>query len=833
MVGGSRSGKTTLLCTTTIMRALKVGTSRHVILRQAQNACWTSVGLDTFPKVMRTFFSAVKYEMNKTMHFATMENGSEIWLGGLDDSKNLDKILGNEYSTIFFNECSQIGFSAVNLALTRLAQNVGLKQRAYYDLNPVGKSHWTNKLFNLKKDPATDKPLTNPEEYASFHLSPRDNSYNLSTEYLNSLAHLPPRQRMRFLEGLYADETDDALWTSVGIETLRVMEEEVPPLVRVVVAVDPSGAKDALDQAKDAIGIVVMGLGEDGHGYVLEDATLLAGPSTWARRAVACYHKWKADCIVAETNFGGAMVENVIRSIDQSINYKEVRASRGKVQRAEPVAALASIEDETHNTGWRIHHVGHFPDLEEELSCFTQLGYTGERSPNRADACFVAGTMIETLFGERPIEEIAIGDWVLTRKGYRRVLNAGKTGVGLPVRTVDISNGRKLIGTDNHPVFVVGSGFQDLNSLVWDDMLLSVEDYRSVLWIIRVFFFWMVCGIAAILIAIRGIVASTIGDLVVVGGMEGKRFIIERYGKSLMDQLQMDTTSITETKTHSTTSQAILNACRPRSTQSVIHLVTNTWNFLLAISKKFERKLLCGTDPKRVLRGTERMGKKPGKEGSEKTSGFAAQIRNVARKLKHFSRISPEKLDIAAGNVTGPLPMRLTNTMSMLLVKFVGRCFGEINTSICQRHAQISVVHNYESGIADVYNLHVDEENEYFANGILVHNCIWAATELLLGASAQGWVQFYGKIATAASLSTMERVERKRAEVEAANRAADVEVMERPVAEGMVVIAPGPFLWYCMPNNRRYMSGENCEIVVDNKEDVDRLLRSGCILKEM
>lgn len=390
LVGGSRSGKTSLLVRAVIIRAMRAK-SRHAILRFRSNAVWPSIGMDTFPNVMRLFFPGVRYTENKTMHYFELENGSQIWLGGLDDKERTERILGNEYVTIYFNECSQIPYASVIIALSRLAQQVpGMVQRAYYDLNPSSTRHWTNILFGDKRDPVNNRPLSNPGNYLREFMNPADNK-GLSPEYLESLDGMPERYRKRFRDGVYVDESDDALWKMSVLAACRRHSREVPHLSRVVVAIDPSGAKNEFDISHDEIGIMVVGLGDDGHAYVLSDRTLLAGPEGWARMAIAAYHAFKADAIVAEINYGGAMVEHTIRTVDQSIPFKMLTASRGKAVRAEPVSAL-------YEQG-KVHHVEKFEPgdlygmekegfakLEDELASFTVHGYQGARSPNRADA---------------------------------------------------------------------------------------------------------------------------------------------------------------------------------------------------------------------------------------------------------------------------------------------------------------------------------------------------------------------------------------------------------------------------------------------------------------
>lgn len=402
LVGGARAGKTALFVRAIVIRALHFDKSLHAVLRLNNNAVWPSIGLQTFPWVMENWFPGVKYESYAHDYFA-FENDSQIWLGGIDQDKAAEKILGREYATIFFNECSQIPYSSVVLALSRLAQKIpGLIQRAYYDLNPGGKGHWSNMLFGLKKYP-DGKPLPNPAQYQRFFLNPKDNAANLTEEYLQELENMPTKQRQRFFEGIYQDETEDALWTQELLDMCRIdpRQQKLPDMLRVVVAVDPSGARSELDTKHDMIGILVVGLGTDGHGYVLADHTRLSSPKAWARTAIGAYHSYRADKIVAEVNFGGALVEAVIMAEDQNIPYKAVTASRGKAVRAAPVSTLYGDPQAPDIKKIRVHHVGDFPQLEEEMTAFTDLGYTGDKSPNRADALVWALT--ELMLGDSAI----------------------------------------------------------------------------------------------------------------------------------------------------------------------------------------------------------------------------------------------------------------------------------------------------------------------------------------------------------------------------------------------------------------------------------------------
>ena len=163
LFGGSRSGKTFLLVYDVVLRAMKAQKSRHAILRYRFNHIKASIILDTFPKVMELCFPGVTYILSKTDWYASLPNGSEIWFGGLDDKERTEKILGQEYATMYFNECSQIPQSSHDIAMTRLSQLAEttpgkfLTPRAFYDMNPTNKMHWAYKMFIQKINPETPK----------------------------------------------------------------------------------------------------------------------------------------------------------------------------------------------------------------------------------------------------------------------------------------------------------------------------------------------------------------------------------------------------------------------------------------------------------------------------------------------------------------------------------------------------------------------------------------------------------------------------------------------------------------------------------------------------
>lgn len=419
--GGSRSGKTFILVRAIIQRAINAPGSRHAIFRFRFNHAKTSVWSDTLPKVLKLCFPALRVRFDKTDFYVELPNGSQIWIAGLDDKERVEKILGQEYATLYFNESSQIPWASVETAMSRLAQRVDLAPeiaaqtgrqylalKAYFDCNPPSKLHWSYQLFRAGVKPGTKEALPNPGDYVEMRVNPTDNADNLPAEYFDVLASMSAAKRLRFEAGEWASEVNGALWAledrkapdgkvMPGIDSLRIGKDQLPTMQRIVVAVDPSGTRG--DGGGDDIGIVVAGLGIDGHGYVLEDGTCQLSPEGWGRRAVDLFHRHGADRIVAERNFGGDMVRFTVATADKTAAFKEVVASRGKAVRAEPVSAL-------YEQG-RVHHVGDFTDLEDQMTNFTASGYVGEGSPDRADALVWALT--ELMLDAAPT------GWILTR----------------------------------------------------------------------------------------------------------------------------------------------------------------------------------------------------------------------------------------------------------------------------------------------------------------------------------------------------------------------------------------------------------------------------------
>lgn len=209
LVGGSRSGKTTVIDEEIICRALQYPGSRHLIARLRFAHIKPSIWMDTIPKIFE--MEGLRqtdgdFNMNQSDHYVKFPNGSEIWIDGLDDKERRERILGREYASIHLNEISQIAYDTTLLLKTRLAQNIkGCRNKIYYDLNPVGRMHWAYQLFVQGKDPKTGQPIDDPNDYAYMVINPIDNQENLDSTYLKDLQSLPEHQRKRFWSGEWGD----------------------------------------------------------------------------------------------------------------------------------------------------------------------------------------------------------------------------------------------------------------------------------------------------------------------------------------------------------------------------------------------------------------------------------------------------------------------------------------------------------------------------------------------------------------------------------------------------------------------------------------------------
>jgi len=220
--------------------------------------------------------------------------------------------------------------------------------------------------------------------------STHENLANLSANFKKSVIRKYEGTRLgrQELNAEVLEDNPDALWTSEDIEVHRIKFDDCPDLVKLCVAIDPAVTAN---KNSDETGIIIAGaayIGEELHGFILEDCSLKAKPNKWAMVADTEYRSYDADRVIGEVNNGGDLVEANLRSINADISYEAVRASRGKAVRAEPVSSL-------YQQG-RIHHVGVFGKLEDQMTDWNPLDNTAD-SPDRMDALVWAITWLFNL----------------------------------------------------------------------------------------------------------------------------------------------------------------------------------------------------------------------------------------------------------------------------------------------------------------------------------------------------------------------------------------------------------------------------------------------------
>ena len=228
LFGGSRSGKTTVLVMAIIFRALMYAGSRHLICRYRAKDARSSVLRETLIPWLDNTVGKGGYTYLAHESMITLFNGSEIWIGGLGDREQADKILGHEYNTIYFNEISQLSYIAVTTAYSRLAMRIeGCRNLFLYDCNPGSPLHWAYKIFVLKKTFLTGAPLEKAELYAYLLLNPQDNRDNLPEDYINDILDtLPEKQRARFRDGLWV-KAEGVIYDKFD-ETMIVKAADIP-----------------------------------------------------------------------------------------------------------------------------------------------------------------------------------------------------------------------------------------------------------------------------------------------------------------------------------------------------------------------------------------------------------------------------------------------------------------------------------------------------------------------------------------------------------------------------------------------------------------------------
>jgi len=299
-------------------------------------------------------------------------NGAIIELYSADEPRRLE---GPQWEAAWADEIRNWRYAQRAWDSLRFGLRLGSKVRMVITSTPSASSKIILDLLKRSKQGGETAVVTRMSTY--------DNLANLAPDFREVILrrYEGTRKGRQELGGEMLEDVEGALWTRKLLDDTRIDEAPVD-MGRIVVAVDPAASAT---QDSDETGIVVYGK-RDGDCYFLDDLSGTYSPDGWGCKVVGAYHKWGADCIIGEANNGGDMVEHVIRTVDPSVKYKKVWASRGKIIRAEPAAALMEQG--------RDHHVGEFAECEDQLCTFDGTG----KSPDRLDAKVWAIT--ELMLGE-------------------------------------------------------------------------------------------------------------------------------------------------------------------------------------------------------------------------------------------------------------------------------------------------------------------------------------------------------------------------------------------------------------------------------------------------
>ncbi len=404
------------------------------------------------------------------------------------------------------------------------------------------------------------------------------------------------------------EDVPGALWKRSDIKY-----KKPPDLQRIVVAIDPATTSG---EGSDETGIVVAGKGIDGFYYILADRSARISPDGWAKRAIQAYQDFKADRIIGETNNGGEMIELTLRTIDRTIPYKAVHASRGKQARAEPISAL-------YEQG-KVFHAETFTELEDQL-------------------CIAEGTLITTADGDKQIESLKVGELALTREGYRKIKWVDRTGIKSCLH-INTEMGYNISVTDTHPVYSVKRGFVSANSLKIGEQILCLTQLNEPL-----------------LNSVAKNTSSEKMDIIAQAEVEDENYCMGRYGKAQM--------------AHS-----------------------------LKVGKSTTKMGIEPTIPSKILKGSP--------------------IRNIPRNIYTELQYGQRNVDISTGRKYG-----LGDNHENTSVKNAASdlCLSDnVLPSVAPNVSSDTIINIVRTDeLVPVWNLTVEDAHEFFANGILLHNCIW------------------------------------------------------------------------------------------------------------
>ena len=358
--GGRNSGKSHFFSELAIERCLLQYGARIVCVREVQKSLKDSVKLLLEDKI-KSFGLGSKFGVLNDL-ITTPGDGLIIFQGMSDHTAESIKSLEG-FDVAYAEEAQTLTPKSLELLRPTIRKE---NSELWFSWNPRSADDPVDKL--LRGPTLPPDAVVVKTSYRDNPWFPADQEVERQFDYKNN-----PHRYAHVWEGEYEPQAIGAIWDRTTINRNR--RDKAPTMSRILVSIDPPISSEP---KSDEAGIIVGGLGEDTRGYVLADYSCQGTPKEWAERAIDAYDLYEADAIVAETNQGGEMVAHTIRSVRPGLRVIEVKATRGKHIRAEPISALYGLD--------RISHIGAFPELETQMCLMTADGYQGDGSPDRVDA---------------------------------------------------------------------------------------------------------------------------------------------------------------------------------------------------------------------------------------------------------------------------------------------------------------------------------------------------------------------------------------------------------------------------------------------------------------
>lgn len=314
------------------------------------------------------------FVINKSTKTIEFPNGSRVLLRGLDTPERATKVLSQQFATVFFDEAQTIDYNYFGLLLTRLPQPKGVdyQVKVVCSANYAPKTHWTKIFFTDKLNPETKSPHGQQSDFLKF--STEDNRSIDAEEYLHTLNNAGDRKSRLMCGGDdWYEEIEGALWSIEDI--LRATALPTRDYSEIVLAFDPAVTNN---EKSDAHGVAIAGKTAEGVIHVLDSYEVKMDVNDAAVKVIAQYHAYNCSKLVYETNQGADWIEALIKNHDASVYCEGVRAKRGKLLRAEPVAAIYKNQ--------KVCHIRTFSELEDQMVTYCGKG----DSPNSLDALVYA-----------------------------------------------------------------------------------------------------------------------------------------------------------------------------------------------------------------------------------------------------------------------------------------------------------------------------------------------------------------------------------------------------------------------------------------------------------